>query len=66
MFSTLFPTIVPFMRECGKIPNSLTGHRQYNMAHAHCMLDIKGCKQTLIICTYYHITTNALIISFII
>jgi hypothetical protein len=40
MFNNFFPKIVPFMRQCGKIWYSQTGHRwQYNMAHALCMLD---------------------------
>jgi hypothetical protein len=46
--------IVPFMRKCEKICYSLTGHKwQYNMAHAHCILDTQGYKHTLIICNTY-------------
>jgi hypothetical protein len=39
MFNNLFPKIVLFMRKCGKIWYSRTGHRQYNMAHALCVPD---------------------------
>jgi hypothetical protein len=40
VFCNFFLKIVPFMRLCGKIWYSQTGHRwQYNTAHALCMLD---------------------------
>jgi len=36
----LFPKNVLFMKLCGKIWHSQTCHRrQYNTAHAHCILD---------------------------
>ena len=42
------PKIVPFMTECGKIWYGQTVHRrQYNTAHAHCMLDNQGYRRTL-------------------
>jgi hypothetical protein len=35
-----FSKIVPFVRECGTILQIGAEHkRQYNMPHAHCMLD---------------------------
>jgi hypothetical protein len=54
----LVPKIVPFMRYCGKILSSGAGHRrQYNMAHAHCMLD----KHTLTICNTYWFSTATMV-----
>jgi hypothetical protein len=42
---TFFKKIVPFMTLCGKILWGSAGHRwQYNMVHAHCMLDTLGYK----------------------
>jgi len=41
------------MRLRGKMLYSSTGHRYYNMAHAHCMLDNLGYKHTLILCNTY-------------
>ena len=50
MFSNIFLKVVLFMRLCGRIPHSQTCHRwQYNTAHALCVLDSQGYKQTLII-----------------
>ena len=34
----LLPKIVPFVRRCGKIQYSQTGHRQYTTSHARCVL----------------------------
>jgi len=40
LFNTLYWKLMPFMRQCGKIWKSQTGHRyQYNMVHALCILD---------------------------
>jgi hypothetical protein len=40
MLNNFFPKIAPFMRKCGKMWQSQTGHRwQHNTAHALCMLD---------------------------
>ena len=39
----LYQKMAPYVRKCGKILYSQTGHRwQYNMAHALCMLDNYG------------------------
>jgi len=35
--------------------------RQYNTAHAHCMLDTKGYKHTLRICNTYCFSTATVI-----
>ena len=49
-----FWKIVPFMRYCGKIFYSRTGHRlQYNMAHAPQMLDNYCYRDTLTIIYIY-------------
>jgi hypothetical protein len=43
--------IVPFVIWRGKIMHSRTGHRrQYNTAHAHCMLDTYGYRHTFRLC----------------
>ena len=42
-----FPKIMLFMRKCGKILKSATGHRwRYNTTQAHCMLDDQGHRHT--------------------
>jgi len=48
------PKIVSFMRWCGKIWYSQTGHRwQCNTAHALCMLDNYGYRHPLTMCNTY-------------
>ena len=50
VFNNLFPNIVPFMRDCGKIWENQTRHIwQCSMTLALCMLDTYGYKHTLII-----------------
>jgi hypothetical protein len=45
--NSFFPKTVSLMRKCGKVWYSETGHsRQYNMAHALCMLDDWRYKHT--------------------
>jgi hypothetical protein len=51
---TFSPKIMPFMRYCGKIRYSPTGHRwQYNTAHALGMVDNQGYRHTLGICNTF-------------
>jgi hypothetical protein len=59
MFNSFFPKIVPFMRQCGKIWYSRTGHRwQYNTAHALCMLDnTSTCRLAVYLGSYWHTLT---------
>jgi hypothetical protein len=55
----VFSKIVPFIRECGKIWYSQTGHRwQYNATHALCMQDKYGYRHTLRICNNYCLATS--------
>jgi len=58
MFNIFLPNIVAFMRLCGKIWYSRTGHRwQYNTANVLCMLDNWGCRNTLRIRNNYCFST---------
>jgi hypothetical protein len=58
-----FQKIVQFKRQCAKIWYSQTGHRrQYNTAHALCMLGNKVYRHTLRICkkNYFFCTATTL------
>ena len=48
MFSNLLPKIVRFVIQCGKLQYSQISHTcQYNMVHAHFMLDDKGYRHRI-------------------
>jgi hypothetical protein len=47
VFNNYFSKIVPFMRKCGKKYSRAGQAMDGSVAHAHCMLDTKGCKHTL-------------------
>jgi len=62
MFNNFYLKIMPFMRQCAKIRYSQTGHRrQYNMAHALCIMNNSGYRHTLRICNTHCFSTVAMV-----
>jgi hypothetical protein len=62
MFSNIFPKVAPFMRKCGKIWYSQTGHRWQNTAYAAlCVLDKYRYRHILRICNTYCFSTATIV-----